>query len=368
MTGPSDFGLISPVISKWTEFPKIKAQSGDTLITVKGSGVGSINLLDRDDVAISRQLMAVRTTGADARFVHSFLASKFDYFQSVATGAAIPGLSRDQILGLDIKLPSLPEQKRIVAILDEVFEGIGAAVANAQKNLVNAHELFESFLNSVLTEKGDGWVTCNLENVVEKTCSLSYGIVQPGEDVSGGLPIVRPTDLQSKIIRLPGLKQIDPALADAYKRTRLVGDELLLCVRGSTGTVSMASKELAGANVTRGIVPIRFDNDIINPEFGYYMFISGNIQQQIKSETYGAALMQINIRDLRKISCDVPPRGAQDDLLRKLNEISVEVERLKSIYAQKGDTLKELKQVVLQKAFAGQLIAGAEKVLEPVLA
>ena len=100
LTGPSDFGPIHPVISKWTEHPKIKAKTGDILITVKGSGVGKINLLDRNEVAISRQLMAVRVTKADPRFVHLFLSSTFDHFQSLSTGAAIPGISRDQVLGL----------------------------------------------------------------------------------------------------------------------------------------------------------------------------------------------------------------------------------------------------------------------------
>ena len=81
----------------------------------------------------------------------------------------------------------------------------------------------------------------------------------PGDGYLNGLPIVRPTDLTSKVIRLSGLKRIDPKLAGGYKRTALFGGELLLCVRGSTGVVSIASAELVGANVTRGIVPIRFD-------------------------------------------------------------------------------------------------------------
>ena len=55
LTGPSDFGLLNPIITKWTEHPKIKANRGDALITVKGSGVGKVNLLDEDEVAISRQ-------------------------------------------------------------------------------------------------------------------------------------------------------------------------------------------------------------------------------------------------------------------------------------------------------------------------
>ena len=67
-------------------------------------------------------------------------------------------VAKEVIEDIPIPFPPLPEQKRIVAILDEAFEGIGAAVANAEKNLANARELFDSYLNSVFSQKGEGWV------------------------------------------------------------------------------------------------------------------------------------------------------------------------------------------------------------------
>ena len=297
LTGPSDFGLISPIITKWTEFPKVKATSGDVLITVKGSGVGKINLLNIPEVAISRQLMAIRITGADPRFIYAFLGSSFDHFQSESTGAAIPGISREQVLGLKIAVPPLPEQQRIVGILDAAFEGLATAKANAEKNLHNARALFASHLQAVFSQRslsgvegrGKGWVEKTFEEVVHADCSLSYGIVQPGEEYANGLPIVRPTDLGAGTICLDGLKRINPKLADGYKRTTLQGHELLLCVRGSTGVVSKAAPELAGGNVTRGIVPIRFDSKLITQDFGYYLVCSGPVQSQISEKTYGTS-------------------------------------------------------------------------------
>jgi type I restriction enzyme S subunit len=118
LTGPSDFGLISPRITRWTETPKVTAVSGDVLVTVKGSGVGSVNLLDAKEVAISRQLMAVRAKGIDPRFLHAFLVGQQDYFQSLASGAAIPGITREHVLSLEIPLPTLEAQRRIVVELD----------------------------------------------------------------------------------------------------------------------------------------------------------------------------------------------------------------------------------------------------------
>ncbi len=76
-----------------------------------------------------------------------------------------PESVRDNLAKFEIPFPPLPEQKRIVAILDEAFEGIAAAVANAEKNLANARELFESYLNAVFTQKGEGWAEMTLGDI-----------------------------------------------------------------------------------------------------------------------------------------------------------------------------------------------------------
>ncbi|MBK7109430.1 MAG: restriction endonuclease subunit S [Bacteroidetes bacterium] len=272
------------------------------------------------------------------------------------TGTTMMHVGKGSIENRLIPLPPLPEQQRIVAILDEAFAAIAKAKANAEQNLKNAKELFESYLQGVFENKGEGWEENRLEELADEKCTLSYGIVQPGEEFENGLPVIRPTDLTNRFINLKGLKRIDPKLADGYKRTKLIGDEILLCVRGTTGTISIATKELNGANVTRGIVPIRFNSKIINQEFGYYLLISNYIQKQIKAKTYGAALMQINIGDLRKIETAYPTLKTQLTIVQKLDALSAETKKLESIYQQKINDLEELKKSVLQKAFSGELL------------
>lgn len=250
---------------------------------------------------------------------------------------------------------SLPEQQRIVSILDEAFAAIAKAKANAEQNLINAKELFESYLQGVFEKKGEGWEERTLEEMADEKCTLSYGIVQPGEEFENGLPVIRPTDLTSRYIKVEGLKRIDPKLADGYKRTKLIGDELLLCVRGTTGVVSIATPELKDANVTRGIVPIRFNPKILNQEFGYYLLISNYVQKQIRAKTYGAALMQINIGDLRKILTPYPSLKEQQTIVRQLDALRAETQKLEAVYQKKIADLDELKKSILQKAFAGEL-------------
>jgi type I restriction enzyme S subunit len=270
-------------------------------------------------------------------------------------GATVHRIMADQIRAMEIPVPPLPEQQRIVGVLDEAFASLATAQAHAAQNLQNARALFESHLNAIFTQRGKGWVEKTMEEVAASDCSLSYGIVQPGEEVEDGLPVVRPTDLTRTKIGLDGLKRIDPKLAESYQRTSLQGGELLLCVRGSTGVISMAAPELKGANVTRGIVPIRLNSMLLSQDFGFHLLRAEPVQTQIRAKTYGAALMQINIGDLRKIVVAVPALNEQRAIATQLDALAAETQRLTRIYEQKLAALAELKKSLLHQAFSGEL-------------
>lgn len=167
--------------------------------------------------------------------------------------------------------------------------------------------------------------------------------------------MVRPVDLGDKTVCASGIKRIDPVLARSYARTTLEGNDLLLCVRGTTGTVAMAEPALAGANVTRGIVPIRFEPRIISEAFGYYLLRSEGVQRQIRAKTYGTALMQVNIGDLRKIVVAFPPLEKQTVLVEQLDAIQEAADQLSEVYERKLTALDELKKSLLHQAFSGNL-------------
>jgi type I restriction enzyme S subunit len=114
LTGPSDFGERSPIVTKWTERPKRTALRGDILITVKGSGVGSVNIMEEEELAISRQLMAVRVNSTDPSLVYYALEAGSEYFQSLANGAAIPGISRADVLSFKVAVPPEIELPRVM--------------------------------------------------------------------------------------------------------------------------------------------------------------------------------------------------------------------------------------------------------------
>ncbi|WP_146096200.1 restriction endonuclease subunit S, partial [Xanthomonas arboricola] len=141
ITGPAEFKSNKPVPSKWTNERRALAIEGDILITVKGSGVGKTAICDVQELAISRQLMAIRALrGIDLSYLSICVDAAEQSFQSKKFGVAIPGIGRDEVLNLGILLPSLAEQRRIVAVVaglvlqcDELEARLQNAVTTAQR-------------------------------------------------------------------------------------------------------------------------------------------------------------------------------------------------------------------------------------------
>lgn len=341
---------------------RYRVRAGDFLIGMDGE-FGCFEWRGPD--ALLNQRVCKLTSFAadvDARFLFYGINSHLKAIEDVTTYTTVKHLSSKQIHAIEFLFPPLEEQRRIVAVLDEAFAAIATATANAETNLANARALFACTIEQILEGASD-CRPMTLLAAADESCSLSYGIVQPGDEQAGGLPIVRPTDLQQKHIELGPLKRIAPDLASGYQRTKLRGDELLLCVRGTTGTLSIAAPELAGGNVTRGIVPIRFNPEILSQKLGYYLLLSASAQKQIKAATYGTALMQINIRDLKQLELRVPKLASQDALADRLDTAQRHAEKLQANYSAKLDALTALKQSLLHRAFSGELTSEAAAVV-----
>lgn len=334
---------------------KYVVQAGDFLIGMDGE-FGCYEW--KGEPALLNQRVC-RLTGfhheLEPRFLFYGINAHLKAIEEVTGFTTVKHLSSKQVLDIQMLMPPRVEQRRIVAILDEAFAGIATAKANAEKNLQNARELFGCLSAAVLDQLAPISRIASLEDVAEPGCSLSYGIVQPGDEVAGGLPIVRPVDLNDGLVTLDGLKRIDPALARSYERTTLKGNDILLCVRGTTGALALADSELAGANVTRGIVPIRFDEAQLSQDFGYWLMRSEPVQMQIKAKTYGTALTQINIRDLRQLTLPVPPKHEQEVASKRFHELSVATDQLVDTYQRKLAAQDGLKKSLLHQAFNGKL-------------
>lgn len=112
-----------------------------------------------------------------------------------------------------------------------------------------------------------GWKKKNLKDVVTDDCSISYGIVQTGDEQKSGIPVFRPVDIVNHIPKLEELKKTTKEISDKYKRTILKGRELLITVRANIADTCIIGEKFKGCNVGRGIVPIRTQENTILLEF-----------------------------------------------------------------------------------------------------
>lgn len=156
---------------------------------------------------------------------------------------------------------------------------------------------------------------CELISLIKTGAGLSYGIVQPGEEGTGDMGVLRPVDLVDGIIKLEGIKYVDRSIGDQYKRTELTGEEVLITVRGTTGTTAMSDQRFKGMNVTRGIAVIRYDGSKVIPEYLNAYLRSSVAQEYIQGHTQGTTLRQINMSDLRKMPIMLPPRHLQQEYI-----------------------------------------------------
>ena len=195
-----------------------------------------------------------------------------------------------------------------------------------------------------------GWEESELKDIVDEKCPISYGIVQQGDHVEGGIPVVRPVDLNRKYITANGLKCTTESISSSYKRTILRGDEILLGVRGTTGIIGIATEELNGCNVNRGVVPLFF-KDTICRDFIFYEMLSPAIQAVFAEKTTGATLKQINIKDLRTIVFSYPIIEIQQSIVETLDSLKSKVDRLQENFDKISKECDALKQAILRQVF-----------------
>ena len=130
LTGPSDFVKSVPVATAWTTKGLKFCESGDVLVTVKGSGCGTLVRADRR-YAISRQLMAIRAKHVDPSYLWCALQHSVRALANHAAGT-IPGLTRDQILGIEVPVPQLGTEKSVatlVSIAEQMTERLTLLLA-----------------------------------------------------------------------------------------------------------------------------------------------------------------------------------------------------------------------------------------------
>jgi type I restriction enzyme, S subunit len=281
---------------------------------------------------------------------------------------AQPKLNQKSLNSILVPFPSIPEQKRIVAILDDALEGIGVAIANAEKNLANARELFNSYLNSVFTRKGEGWVKKKLGEIGK----TQYGLSETMNEDSVGYKIFRMGEVQNgQLIDTGAMKYADIAREEFEKYKLRRGDVLFNRTNsfelvGKTGIFNLDGDYCFASYLVR----LNFDRGKMIPEFLNYFMNSSIFQDSVKQKA-SRSINQANINATILLNENIQfPEAVSDQqaIVRKLDSLSSETQRLQATYERKLNSLAELKQAILQKAFAGELTKQPEKALQEAAA
>ena len=167
-----------------------------------------------------------------------------------------------------------------------------------------------------------GWEKKQLQEIVTDDCTISYGIVQTGNDQEEGVPVFRPVDIVNRIPKLEELKRTTEEISNKYKRTILKGHEMLITVRANIADTCIVGKEFKGCNVGRGIVPIRTQENIMVLEFLKYLMDSKHLNDDIKSKAKGITLIQLNMEDLREVELIVPPIEQQKAFVEFVEQVN----------------------------------------------
>ena len=295
----------------------------------------------------------------DAWLVHFLVHEDLSRFVS---GLTVPKLNQGNLREIPIPLPPLPEQHRIVAILDEAFEGIATAKANAEKNLQNARELFSGHLQAVFEGGAKNWSASTLG----QTYDVRDGTHDSPKYQADGYPLITSKNLKREGLSFEDVKLISQQDYNKInERSAVHQGDVLLAMIGTVGnpTVVEVEPNFAIKNVALLKVPKTH-----NSHFLRYYLSSPSVIAKMQSEAKGTTQKFVGLGYLRGFPIYVPDLAEQLILVAKLDEIRCECERLEAIYAQKLTALDELKKSLLHQAFTGQLTSSGADGSEAAIA
>jgi type I restriction enzyme S subunit len=271
--------------------------------------------------------------------------------QDLVQDHAYPSLNLPTIAGIEVHLPPLAEQQRIVGLLDEAFEGLATAKANAEKNLQNARALFESHLQSVFTQRGTGWKQKTLEEIAT-TFGRGKSKHRPRNEpklYGGKYPFIQTGDIRNADHFITEYSQ-------TYSEAGLAQSKLwpkgTICI---TIAANIAETAILGFDAC---FPDSVIGVVANPkeaEVGFIEYLLQSFKARIQSLGKGSAQDNINMGTFENERFPFPPVAEQKEIVAKLDELSEETQRLARLYEQKHAALEALKKSLLHQAFTGAL-------------
>ena len=268
----------------------------------------------------------------------------------LCNGARMPRANMEQVLELEIPLPPLAEQKRIVALLDEAFAGIDEAKAKAEANLENGIALFQSHLNSLFAQCGETWIEKPLDEVLVKTETID-----PTRNPKAEFDYI---DVSSVSKEELVVQQTQRLLGkDAPSRARKLvraNDVIFATIRPTLRRIAIIPGELDGQVCSTGYFVLRPKGEI-DHRWVFYFLQTDAFLAEMERLQKGASYPAVTDSDVRSQMIPMPSLGNQKVALEKLDDLRKETLLVSNLFEKKVLNLTELKSSLLAQAFAGEL-------------
>jgi type I restriction enzyme, S subunit len=343
-------------------------ESHDVLLNITGASVARCCRAPADylPARVNQHVSIIRPAKEklDSDFLQYLLISK-DYKDRLLNtgeegGSTRQAITKAQLQEFVIEFPdSLAEQRRIVGLLDEAFEGIATAKANAEKNLQNARALFESHLQSVFTQRGPGWVRQKLKLITTK---IGSGATPRGGGESykaQGVSLIRSLNVHDFGFKYAKLAFLDDRQADELSNVVVRPRDVLLNITGaSVARCTIVPEDVLPARVNQHVSIIRPAPETLDADFLHYLLVSKPYKDQLlkTGDEGGSTRQAITKAQIQDFVVDYPLLlSDQNSIVTKLDAILAETQRLTHLYGQKLAALDELKKSLLHQAFSGAL-------------
>lgn len=295
---------------------------------------------------------------------------KSQFFQSAIdvqlAGSAINNLKVSDIEGIRFPLPPLEEREKIAAILTAVDDKLDVIASQIEATQTLKQGLMQTlFSRGVGTQDADGrwvphaefkdselgripagWTLTPLEELAVE--NITYGVVQPGESVEGGIPLVRGGDIKSGRIAA-NLRTVSTKISNQFKRTILKGGELLVSLVGYPGETVVVPSELAGANIARQAGMIR-TGSVSTSEFIHYYLSSPVGKSFLLAGMIGSAQQVINLKTLREVIIPLPSVAERVRICSICSAVTRKLQALED----KQSSFQDLKRGLMQKLLTGE--------------
>ena len=326
---------------------------GDILIVKDGATTGKTATVRENfpfrEAAVNEHIFLLRTDQSVAlsEYVGYFLFGPLGQQQILSNfhGSAIGGIAQDFVRNVYVPVPPLLDQKRIVKLLDETRKIIDL---RSEADRITT-SLIPSIFHEIFAD-GQSYVTKPLVELVDASRGISYGVVQRGNHFPGGVPLVRIGDFARNVFDPRGIVSVAPKISDQYKRTVLVGDELIVSIRGTVGRVAIVPNSAAGWNVAREVAVIPLLPGV-SRRFLHSYLLSPFSQNFITNAVRGIAQRGINLEHLRRLPVPLPPKR----LLDRFENLVTEARKLEDDQARSRFRFQALFQSMLYQAFRGAL-------------